>query len=91
MSEKVKFRPLGERVLVEPLVQENKSAGGIILGGEEKVISSIAGTIVAKGKDVEELVVGDIVKYGPNSGMGTQLEGKDYVIIREKDIQGVIE
>jgi len=92
MSKKKFIRPLGERILVKPLEHENKSAGGIILGGEETVISSNKGTVLAIGKAVEDVLVNDIVMYGPNSGM--LIKGDDseeYIIIREKDIQGVIE
>jgi len=91
MSKKKFIRPLGERVLVKPLEHENKSSGGIILGGEETVISSNKGTVLAIGKAVEDILVNDIVMYGPNSGMIIKDGSEEYIIIREKDIQGVIE
>jgi len=94
-----KFRPLHDRVLVEPLQAETKTAGGVILPDtaqekpqEGKVVSTGPG---ARGEDgkVAKLDVkkGDRVLYGKWSGTEIKVDGKDFLIMKESDIMGIIE
>ncbi len=86
-------KPLADRVLVEPAAAEQKTAGGIIIPDTAKEKPQ-KGTVVAigTGKKDEPLTVkiGDQVLYGKYSGTEINIEGKDYLIMRESDILAVI-
>jgi chaperonin GroES len=79
--------------LVEPAAAEQKTAGGIIIPDTAKEKPQ-KGTVVAigTGKKDETLTVkvGDQVLYGKYSGTEINVEGKDYLIMRESDILAVI-
>ena len=87
------FRPLGDRVLVKRTEEETKTTGGIIIPDTAKEKPQ-RGTVVAAGpgkKDEPMTVkVGDTVLYGKYSGTELQVEGKDYLIMREADIFAII-
>lgn len=89
----VNVKPLADRVLVEPAAAEQKTAGGIIIPDTAKEKPQ-RGTVVAVGagkKDEPMTVkVGDLVLYGKYSGTELNVEGKDYLIMRESDILAVI-
>jgi chaperonin GroES len=95
----MKFRPLHDRVLVEPLEQEETTAGGIIIPDtakekpmEGKVVSVGAGVRGDDGKlnplDVKK---GDRVLYGKWSGTEVKIDGEDLLIMKESDILGIIQ
>ena len=90
---KVNIKPLADRVLVEPLPAETKTASGLFIpdSAQEK---QHKGTVVAvgKGKKDHEMTVkvGDTVLYGKYSGSELKLEGRDYLIMREDDVLGII-
>lgn len=92
MSE-IKIRPLADRVLVQPAEAETKTASGIIIPDTAKEKPQ-RGTVVAVGtgkKDEPMTVkVGDQVLYGKYSGTEVQIDGKDYLIMRESDIYAII-
>lgn len=91
------FKPLGDRVLVEPQPAETKTKGGVIIpdtAGEKPT----RGTVVAVGPGGRaedgrlvplDVKTGDTVLYGKWSGTEVKIAGKDYVILRESDILGV--
>ncbi|WP_026986319.1 co-chaperone GroES [Fodinicurvata fenggangensis] len=93
----MKFRPLHDRVVVEPLDQEEKTVGGIIIPDSAKE-KPMQGKVLAVGPgargddgkaiplDVKE---GDTVLYGKWSGTEVKVDGKDVLIMRENDIMGV--
>ncbi|MEM6602821.1 MAG: co-chaperone GroES [Pseudomonadota bacterium] len=92
------FRPLHDRVLVERVEAEQKTAGGIIIPdtAQEKPQQ---GKIVAVGTGVAndngsitELTVkeGDKVLFGKWSGTEIKLDGKEYLIMKESDILGIL-
>jgi chaperonin GroES len=94
----MKFKPLHDRVVVEPLEQEDKTAGGIIIPDtakdkpmQGKVISVGPGARSDDGSlhalDVEK---GDTVLYGKWSGTEVKLDGKTLLIMRESDIMGIL-
>jgi chaperonin GroES len=89
----IKVKPLHDRVIVEPAAAEEKTVSGIIIPDTAKEKPQ-RGTIVAVGagkKDEPMTVkVGDQVLYGKYSGTEIQIEGKDYLIMRESDIFAVI-
>ncbi|MFN4082389.1 MAG: co-chaperone GroES [Bacteroidia bacterium] len=89
----VKLQPLADRVLVEPAAAETKTAGGIIIPDTAKEKPQ-KGTVIAVGggKKDEPMTVkaGDTVLYGKYAGTEINIEGKDYLIMRESDIFAII-
>ncbi len=88
----VKIQPLNDRVLIEPDAAETKTASGIIIPDTAKE-KPLKGTVVAAGggKKDEPMSVkaGDKVLYGKYSGTEIQIEGKDYLIMKESDIYAI--
>ena len=95
----MKFRPLHDRVVVERLDSETKSAGGIIIPDtaaekpqEGKIVACGPG---ARGDDNElvplDVKKGDRILFGKWSGTEVKIDGKDLLIMKESDIMGVIE
>ena len=89
----VKIKPLADRVLVEPMQAEEKTASGIIIPDTAKEKPS-KGKVVAVGKGTkdEEMQVkaGDVVLYGKYAGTELNIDGKDYLMMRQSDILAVI-
>ena len=89
----VNIKPLADRVLIEPAAAETTTASGIIIpdNAQEK---PQRGTVVAVGpgkKDEPTTVkVGDTVLYGKYSGTDLNLDGDDYMIMREADILAIV-
>jgi len=99
MASKLKLKPLGGRVIVEPIEQEEMTAGGIILPEtakekpqEGKILASGPGERDEDGKRIAmEVKVGDKVLYAKYSGTEVKVEGKKLLILRESDILAVVE
>ncbi len=93
MANKLKIKPLADRVLVEPVEAETKTASGIIIPDTAKEKPQ-KGLVVAVGPgkkdDPVTVKVGDTVLYGKYSGTEIKLEGKDYLMMRESDILAII-
>jgi chaperonin GroES len=89
----VSIKPLADRVLVEPLAAEQKTAGGIISPDTAKEKPQ-KGTVVAAGEGKKDepmtVKVGDTVLYGKYAGTEISVDGKDYLIMRESDIFAII-
>ena len=91
---KVKIRPLDDRVVVEPMQAEEKTAGGIVLpdAAQEKpqrgtVIAVGPGKLLDSGERGElSVTVGDEVIFGKYGGTEIEVEGSDVKILRESDI-----
>ena len=87
------IKPLADRVLVEPLQAETKTASGIIIPDNAKEKSQ-KGTVVAVGKGTKDepttVKIGDSVLYGKYAGTELKLEGTDYLIMRESDILAIV-
>jgi len=90
---KVKIKPLADRVLIEPMQAETKTASGIIIPDTAKEKPQ-KGKVVAVGpgtKDEKVTVkIGDSVLYGKYAGTELKLEGKDYLMMRESDILAIV-
>ena len=90
---KVNIKPLADRVLIEPLQAETKTASGIIIPDNAKEKPQ-KGTVVAVGpgtKDEKETVkVGDTVLYGKYAGTELKFDGTDYLMMRESDILAIV-
>ena len=99
MAFKLKLKPLGGRVIVEPIEQEEMTPGGIILPEtakekpqEGKVLAAGPGERNEKGERVPmELKVGDKVLFAKYSGTDIKMDGKKLLIMRESDILAIVE
>ena len=95
----MKFRPLGDRVLVKRTDEEETSEGGIVLPGsaaekpsQGEVISAGPGKKNDSGEVVPVNVkAGDTVLFGQYAGNEVKVDGEEYLIMSESDIFGVIE
>lgn len=87
------IKPLADRVLVEPREAETKTASGLYIPDTAKEKPQ-QGKIVATGNGKKdepmELKVGDVVLYGKYSGTEINVEGKDYLMMRQSDVLAVI-
>ena len=94
----MKIKPLGERVLVEPLTEGEVNKGGIIIPDsakekpqEGKVIAVGTGKLDDNGKKIPfNVKKGDIVLMPKYGGTEVKMDGKEYQIMREDDILAVI-
>jgi chaperonin GroES len=91
---KLKVRPLDDRVVVQPMESESRTAGGIVLPDSAKekpqrgtVVAVGAGKLLDNGKRGELSVhVGDQVIYGKYGGTDIEISGEEVKILRESDI-----
>ena len=93
------FRPLGDRVLVKRVKEEEKTRGGIIIPDtaqdkpqEGEVIAVGPGTRDEDGERIAlDVAIGDRILFGKWSGTEVKLDGDDYLIMKESDIMGIVE
>jgi chaperonin GroES len=92
------FRPLHDRVLIKPLDEDEKTAGGIIIPDTAKE-KPMQGKVLAVGSGARDesgkltpmdLKVGDKVLYGKWAGTEVKIDGDDLVIMKESDVMGVL-
>ena len=88
MSE-VKIKPLGMRVLVQPVEAETKTASGIIIpdSAQEKQLQA---KVIAVSDEVKEVKLNDTVLYAKFSGTEINSDGKDYLMLEVSDILATI-
>jgi len=94
-----KIKPLGDRVLVEPLEREEVTSSGIVLPDTAKekpqegtVVAGGSGRVDDKGqKHALEVKAGNKVLYGKYAGTEIKIEGKEFLIVSEKDILAIFE
>ncbi|GHT16574.1 10 kDa chaperonin [Bacteroidia bacterium] len=87
------LKPLQDRVLIEPKAAEEKTASGIYIPDTAKEKPQRGKVIaVGNGKKDEpmEVKTGDEVLYGKYSGTEVNVDGKDYLIVRQSDILAVV-
>ena len=92
------FRPLGDRVLVKRVEEEEKTKGGIIIPDtakekpqEGEVVSVGPGARDDKGVvNALELKAGDRILFGKWSGTEVKIDGEDLIIMKESDVLGVL-
>jgi chaperonin GroES len=93
MANNVNITPLHDRVIVKPAAAEEKTASGIIIPDTAKEKPQ-RGTVIAAGpgKKDEPVTVktGDTVLYGKYAGTEINLEGQEYLIMRESDILAIV-
>lgn len=93
------IRPLGDRIVIEPLEQETTTAGGIIIPDtakekpkQGKVLAVGPGAKDESGKRIPmDLEVGDIVLFTQWAGSDVKVDGKEYKVLKESDVIGTIE
>ena len=93
----MKIRPLGDRVLVKRIKEEDKTKGGIIIPEtakekpqEGKVVAVGKGKVAENGKLITpEVKTGDKILFGKYSGSEIKLDGEEHVVLREDDILGI--
>jgi chaperonin GroES len=93
------FRPLGDRVLVKRVEEEEKTKGGIIIPDtakekpqEGEVLAVGPGARDETGKRIEpDVKVGDRILFGKWSGTEVRIDGSDLLIMKESDILGVVD
>ena len=79
------LKPLDDHVVVEPIVQEEKTSSGIYLPDTAHKDKP------QTGKVPSEVKAGDVVVFAKYSGSDVTLDGKDYIILRDSDILAVVE
>lgn len=91
------IKPLGDRVIIELVEQEEKTASGIVLPDsaqekpqEGKVISVGSGSVVDGQKIALEVKEGDKVIFSKFAGTEVKYDGNEYLILRENDILAII-
>ena len=93
MAKKLNVKPLHDRVIVQAAPAEEKTSGGIIIPDTAKEKPQ-RGTVVAAGpgKKDEPVTVkaGDKVLYGKYAGTEIQVDGGEYLIMRERDILAIV-
>jgi chaperonin GroES len=95
----VSLKPLGNRVVVEPLEQEEMTAGGIVLPEtakekpqKGKVLSIGPGDRDEDGKRIPmDVTVGDTVLFAKYSGTEIKMDGKKLLILRESDLLAIVQ
>ncbi len=87
----MKFRPVGERALVKPEEQEEKTASGIVLPQTAKSKPQIARVITIGSQDNGAVSEGDLVVFARYSGTEINLDGEDYLILDSDDLLGIVE
>lgn len=93
------IKPLGDRIVVERLEQEEKTSGGIIIPDtakekpkQAKVLAVGPGAKDENGKRIAmDVNVGDIVLFTQWAGNEIKIEGKDLLVLKESDVIGIIE
>ena len=93
----MKIRPLQDRILIQRVEEEEKTAGGIIIPDsakekpqEGRVIAVGKGKVLDNGQIAPlEVAEGDRVLFGKYVGTDVTLDGEDYVILREEDILAI--
>lgn len=98
MADKLKIRPLHDRVIIQRLDAETKSPGGIVIP-DTAAEKPIRGKVVAvgKGKILEngsvrplDVKVGDKILFGKYSGTTVKVDGEELLVMREEDIMAVV-
>jgi chaperonin GroES len=96
----VKLRPLGDRLLVEPIEKEETIAGGALVIPETAKEKPQQGRVLAAGPGAKDdsgvrqpldVKVDDQILFAKYAGTEIKLDGKKYLIMRESDVLAIIE
>lgn len=94
-----KIRPLSDRIVVEPKELEQKTAGGIVIPDTADKDKPMQGTVIAigSGRYIDgkmlplQVKVGERILFGKYAGTNVKLDEKEYLVMREEDVMGVLE
>jgi chaperonin GroES len=93
MSKQINIKPLADRVIIEPKAAEERTASGIYIPDTAKEKPQ-RGIIVAVGNGTKDVVmevkIGDEVLYGKYAGTELNIDGVDYLIMKQNDILAVV-
>jgi chaperonin GroES len=95
----MRFKPLGDRVLVRRVEEEQKTAGGIIIPdtAKEKPMQGEVLSVGPGGRDESgsrvamDVKEGDRILFGKWSGTEVKIDGEELMIMKESDVMGVVE
>lgn len=95
----MKIKPLGDRVLIKPCEEKEKTKGGIVLPDtakekpqEGEIVAVGEGRKTDDGRSIPiSLKKGDRVLYGKYSGTEISVDGEEYLIMREEDVLAIVE
>ena len=95
----MRIKPLGDRVVIKVLPNEETTKSGIVIPDtakekpqEGEVVAVGSGRVLENGQKVElEVKVGDRVFYSKYAGTEIKLEGQEYLILGERDLLGIVE
>jgi len=85
----MKFKPLKDRVFVSYSEEGEKTAGGIYIPDSAKEKPQ-KGKVEAVGSEVKEVKVGNTILFDKYSGSKVNMDGTDYLIVKEEDILGIV-
>ena len=93
------IRPLSDRIVVEPKEIESKTAGGIVIPDTADKDKPMQGTVLAigNGRFIDgklqplQVKVGDKILFGKYAGTNFKFGEKEYLVMREEDVVGVLE
>lgn len=95
---KMKIRPLNDRIIVERLEGETRTSGGIVLPDTAKekpkqgrVVAVGAGRLEEGKRIPVEVKEGETILFGSYAGTEVKIDGKEYLILREEDVLGIVE
>jgi len=97
-AKKVKMRPLDDRIVIQQCTAEEVTRGGIVLPDTAKekpqrgkVIATGPGKLLESGeRGTMDVKVGDEVFYAKYSGTNVEINGDEYVILRESDVLAIL-
>jgi len=90
-GDRMTIKPLGERIVVKPDKQEEKTEGGIYLPETASKEKPQRGEVIAVGPDFKGVKKGDIVIFAKYGGTEVKLDGEEYLVLGEDDVLAVLE
>lgn len=87
----MKIKPLGERIVVKPVEQEQKTKGGIYLPDTASKEKPQQGEVIAVGPDFKGVEVGDKVLFARYGGTEVKMDEEEYLVLGKDDVLAVLE
>ncbi len=87
----MKIKPLGERIVVRPIKQEEKTEGGIYLPETASKEKPQRGDVIAVGADFKGVKKGDKVIFAKYGGAEIKIDDEEYLILGEDDVLAILE
>jgi len=85
----VNIRPLNDRIVAQPVQPQTKTAAGLYLPDSAREKSQVA-KVVAVGKSVKDVKVGDNILYREYSATEIQMDGEKYLVLKEEDVLATV-